>query len=82
MKRDNYQNHLNFKDLKNDNAFLQKSFNEIARALSNTLKIKPLDNFTSYIKLAREINKSNLHINDEMNQASKEFSKLFDNNEL
>lgn len=82
MKRDNYQNHLNFKDLKNDNAFLQKGFNEIARALSNTLKIKPLNNFTSYIKLAREINKSNSHINDEMNQASKEFSKLFDNNEL
>jgi hypothetical protein len=81
MKQENHKQYRANKDLESDNDFLQDSLFEIAKALANTLKIKPYKNISSYLNLAKQINYSASHINQEMDKAADEFSKLFNNDD-
>jgi hypothetical protein len=81
VKKDNFNKYKQIQELTNEKDELISNFTEVAFALSKVLKSKPLNYINDYVKLARKINSATKNINREMDEASDEFSKLFNNDD-
>jgi hypothetical protein len=65
-------------DKKTEVDYLNKALNTITRALDIKLNIKPMLYINDYVKLSKEIINANRNINNEMDKASEDFHKLFE----
>jgi hypothetical protein len=66
------------RDKKTEVDYLNKALNTITRAFDIKLNRKPMLYISDYVKLSKEIINANRNINNEMDKASEDFHKLFE----